>query len=36
MMGDLDKARLHFEDVYVVDVTFRDVAEKVEKLGRSE
>jgi tetratricopeptide (TPR) repeat protein len=36
MMGDLDKARLQFEDVYVVDVTFRDVAEKVEKLGRSE
>ncbi|HEX5131991.1 MAG TPA: tetratricopeptide repeat protein [Candidatus Krumholzibacteria bacterium] len=33
MIGDLTTAKTHFEDVYVVDVTFRDVAEKVHKLG---
>lgn len=33
MTGDLDNARTHFEDVYVVDVTFRDVAEKIKKLS---
>ncbi len=33
MTGDLDSARTHFEDVYVVDVTFRDVAEKIRKLS---
>ena len=33
MTGDLDNARVHFEDVYVVDVTFRDVAEKIRKLS---
>jgi len=33
MTGDLDNARHHFEDVYVVDVTFRDVAEKIRKLS---
>jgi hypothetical protein len=32
MIGDLASARSHFEDVYVVDVTFREVAEKVAKL----
>jgi tetratricopeptide (TPR) repeat protein len=31
MCGDIEKARGYFEDVYVVDVTFRDVAEKIEK-----
>jgi len=35
LVGDLDNARTHFEDVYVVDVTFRDVAEKIAKLSRS-
>jgi tetratricopeptide (TPR) repeat protein len=35
MIGDLDSARTHFEDVYVVDVTFRDVAEKISKLSGS-
>lgn len=33
MVGDFDNARLHFEDVYVVDVSFRDVAEKIRKLS---
>lgn len=33
MIGDVDNARHHFEDVYVVDVTFRDVAEKIRKLS---
>jgi len=33
MIGDLANARTYFEDVYVVDVTFRDVAEKVRKLA---
>ena len=33
MIGDLANARTFFEDVYVVDVTFRDVAEKVRKLA---
>jgi tetratricopeptide (TPR) repeat protein len=31
MMGDVDKAKLCFEEVYVIDVTFRDVAEKMKK-----
>ncbi|UCH82906.1 MAG: tetratricopeptide repeat protein [Candidatus Latescibacterota bacterium] len=31
MIGDIEKARAYFEDVYVVDVSFRDVAEKMEK-----
>jgi len=35
LVGDLDNARAHFEDVYVVDVTFRDVAEKIRKLSGS-
>ncbi len=35
MTGDVDSARTHFEDVYVVDVTFRDVAEKIRKLSGS-
>jgi len=33
MAGDADNARSHFEDVYVVDVTFRDVADKIKKLS---
>ncbi len=33
MVGDLESARAQFEDVYVVDVTFRDVAEKVARLA---
>lgn len=33
MIGDTDNARLHFEDVYVVDVSFREVAEKIRKLS---
>jgi len=35
MTGDVENARVHFEDVYVVDVTFRDVAEKIRKLTGS-
>jgi len=35
MTGDLANARTYFEDVYVVDVTFRDVAEKVRRLTGS-
>ncbi len=33
MTGDFNNARHFFEDVYVVDVTFRDVAEKIRKLS---
>lgn len=35
MIGDLANARTYFEDVYVVDVTFRDVSDKVRKLASS-
>ncbi|HET6463194.1 MAG TPA: tetratricopeptide repeat protein, partial [Candidatus Krumholzibacteria bacterium] len=35
MTGDLANARTFFEDVYVVDVTFRDVSDKVRKLTAS-
>jgi tetratricopeptide (TPR) repeat protein len=35
MIGDLANARTYFEDVYVVDVTFRDVSEKVRRLAGS-
>lgn len=31
MIGDIDKAKSCFEDVYVVDVTFRDVANKIQQ-----
>ncbi len=31
MTGDVEKAKSAFEDVYVEDVTFREVAEKIEK-----
>ncbi len=30
-IGEEDKARSYFEDVYVVDVAFRDIAEKIKK-----
>jgi len=33
MAGDTDNARRYFEDVYVVDVTFREVADKIRKLS---
>jgi len=32
MTGNLSSARTFFEDVYVVDVTFRDVSEKIRRL----
>jgi hypothetical protein len=32
MVGDAEAARSQFEDVYVVDVTFRDVAERLKDL----
>ena len=35
MVGDLANARTYFEDVYVVDVSFRDVSEKVRRLADS-
>jgi Tfp pilus assembly protein PilF len=35
MIGDVANARTYFEDVYVVDVTFRDVSEKVQRLAGS-
>lgn len=31
ILGEDEKAREHFEEVYVVDITFRDIAEKMEK-----
>ncbi|UCG52402.1 MAG: tetratricopeptide repeat protein [Candidatus Latescibacterota bacterium] len=33
MVGELEKAKSYFEDVYVVDVTFRDVDEKMKKFN---
>jgi tetratricopeptide (TPR) repeat protein len=33
MAGDLENAKSAFEDVYVEDVTFRDVAKKIEQLS---
>jgi tetratricopeptide (TPR) repeat protein len=35
MVGDLEKAQAMFEDVYVVDVTFRDTAEKIAKYTKA-
>ena len=35
MLGELGIAREHFEEVYVIDMAFRDVAEKMRKLGTS-
>jgi tetratricopeptide (TPR) repeat protein len=31
-LGETEKAREHFEQVYIVDVTFRDIEEKMKKL----
>jgi len=31
MIGDHEQARNHFEDVYVVDVTFRDIGQKMHR-----
>ncbi|UCF06749.1 MAG: tetratricopeptide repeat protein [bacterium] len=31
MLNEPDKAREHYEEVYIVDVTFRDVAEKMKR-----
>ncbi len=33
MLGDLEKAREHYEEVYIVDISFRDIAEKMKKLS---
>ena len=33
MLGDMDKAREHFEEVYIVDVTFRDIDEKMKRFS---
>jgi len=35
MLDEADKAREYFEEVYIVDVTFRDVAEKMKKYGNA-
>ena len=33
MLGDLEKARENYEEVYIVDISFRDIAEKMKKLS---
>lgn len=33
MLGELDAAREHFEEVYIMDMSFRDVADKMKKLS---
>ena len=33
MLGDMEKAREHYEEVYIVDISFRDVADKMKKLS---
>lgn len=33
MLGESQRAREHFEEVYIVDMTFRDVAEKMKKMS---
>jgi tetratricopeptide (TPR) repeat protein len=33
MLGELAQAREHFEEVYIIDMSFRDVAEKMKKLS---
>jgi tetratricopeptide (TPR) repeat protein len=30
-LGEVEKAREHFEEVYIVDVTFRDISDKMKK-----
>lgn len=32
MLGEVDAAREHFEEVYIIDMSFRDVAEKMKNL----
>jgi tetratricopeptide (TPR) repeat protein len=32
-LDDAEKAREHFEEVYIIDVTFRDIAQKMELYG---
>ena len=33
LLGEHEKAREHFEEVYIVDISFRDVAEKMKKFS---
>jgi len=33
MLGDTEKAREHYEEVYIVDISFRDIAGKMKKLS---
>lgn len=33
MMGEMERAREHYEEVYIIDVTFREVDEKMKKLS---
>jgi hypothetical protein len=33
MLEDMEKAREHFEEVYVIDITFRDIADKMSKFS---
>jgi len=33
MLGDLEKAREHYEEVYIVDLSFRNIAGKMKKLS---
>lgn len=33
MLGELAQAREHFEEVYIVDMSFRDIADKMKKLS---
>jgi len=33
MLGDMGKAREHFEEVYIIDVTFRDINEKMKRFS---
>jgi hypothetical protein len=30
-LGETEKAREHFEEVYIVDVTFREISEKMKR-----
>lgn len=32
-LGDLEQAREHYEEVYVVDLTFRDIQDRLNRLG---
>jgi len=33
MLGEIENAREHFEEVYIVDMTFREIADKMQKLS---